>query len=123
MRGLKAIYPIAAALAVAACATVPPPDDEISQAESAISRAERSQAREFAAFELEQSQRKLESAKELSEGPSEERAEARRLATQAALDARLAQEKAQLGRARETYEELRRALDGAEPATREGATQ
>lgn len=112
MPNLKVISPIAAALLLSACATVPPPDDAIGDAEAAIERAADARAREFAAFELAQAGRKLEEAKQLSSGESEQRLRARRLAQQARLDARLAEEQARLGRTRQTYDELREAVDG-----------
>lgn len=114
MPGSRAIYPIAAALLLAACASFPEPKDDIKDAEAAIERAQTAQAREFAAFELEQAGRKLERAKELSTGPSAEKVQAMRLAQEATLDARLAEEKAQLGRSRQTYDDLRRAISGGQ---------
>lgn len=104
---LNATYPIAAAVLIAACATVPPPEEEIGDAEVAVSRAEDARASQFAAFELEQAKRKVEQAKGLSTGPANEKTEAYRLAKQAALDARLAEEKAHLARLRATYDELK----------------
>lgn len=112
MPGSKAIYPVAAALLMAACASFPEPKEDIGDAEAAIERAQDAKASEFAAFELEQAGRKLERAKTLSTGPSEEKIQAMRLAQEATLDARLAEEKAKLARTSRTYEEIRRAVGG-----------
>jgi hypothetical protein len=111
MPGSKAIYPIAAALLIAACASFPEPKEDIGDAEAAIERAQDARASEFAAFELEQAGRKLERAKDLSTGPSEEKIQAMRLAQEATLDARLAEEKAKLARTQQTYEDIQRAMD------------
>jgi len=115
MPRLKATYAIVAVFvlgAVGGCASVPPPTDAVSEAEQAIERAEQAQAREFAAFELAQAGRKLEHAKELSTSESnKDKTRARRLAKQATVDARLAEEQGHLGRAQRTYKELKEAVE------------
>jgi hypothetical protein len=75
-------------LVLAACASVPPPVQEVADAERAVQAAADADAGSFAPAALEKARRKLEAARNAVQ--AQEHLEARRLAEQAAVDAELA---------------------------------
>ena len=81
------------------------PDAAIGKAEASIESAEQSGARQYGAAELDTARSKLTLAK--VEAEQGDRAEALRLAEQAALDAQFAGAKGQTGKSREAAAQLR----------------
>lgn len=90
---------------LASCAPQRVPVTEVAAAEVAVRDAERAEAASYASFELQQARYKLEDAKRAADDRDNVRA--RRLAEQSQIDARLAETKAQLGKANATLGELR----------------
>jgi hypothetical protein len=91
------------------CSTKKPPTEKIASAESAISLAEDSKAKEFAARELRQAQDNLAKAKAAVEREDYEGAE--RFAEKAMVDAKLAEAKAQSENARQSTKDMRETID------------
>jgi hypothetical protein len=87
-----------AALLVAACASVPPPKEEMAVARAAIANALGAGGVEYAPVEMRTAQEKMDRASRAMD--KEEYDTARRLATEAQADARLAEKMAQAGKAR-----------------------
>jgi hypothetical protein len=105
---------VAVLLSLVGCATnkVSPPTDQIGDANKALERASQAHANQFAAFEMATADRKLNRARDLARSDQDEdRLEARRLAEQAALDARVAEAKSRLAEARTTNAETRKTLE------------
>lgn len=94
-------YPVLAAVALflAACATLPPPNEQLAASRAAIESAEQAGAAQAATLELSQAREKLTAAQLAASSNDTERA--RRLADEALVDAQLAQAKASTARARE----------------------
>jgi hypothetical protein len=86
-----------AALALTACASAPPPTDQLAVSRAAVDAAQRSGAGELAAVELAHARAKLERAQHAMN--TNNYVEARRLADEAAVDAELAQARAATARA------------------------
>jgi hypothetical protein len=86
-----------AALALAACASTPPPTDQLAVSRAAVDAAQRAGAGELAAVDLAQARAKLERAQYAMN--TNNYVEARRLADEAAVDAELAQARAATSRA------------------------
>lgn len=86
-----------------------PPEREMQSAESAIQEAEAHDAREHEPLLLNQARNKLADAEELLE--QEDYREARRLLEQAAADAKLASERAQTERVRNSAQEINRSIE------------
>lgn len=104
----------AAALSLVACAgqDVARPTNELDKATQAIERARQANAYEFASFEITSADRKLQRAQDLaSSDDDDDRLEARRLAEQVALDARLAEAKARLAQTETLKSEITRSVD------------
>lgn len=89
----------ALALALGACATLPPPTEQLSAARAAIESADVSGAAKSAPVELTQAREKMNAAELAVRDNNSERA--RRLAEQAQVDAQLAQAKASTARSQE----------------------
>jgi hypothetical protein len=87
-----------------ACASVPPPTEQMAVAHSAVSHAHAATASQHAPLELRTAQAKLEQAEAAMR--REEYATARRLAEQAEVDANLAWTKAQTVKAKQAVSEL-----------------
>ena len=94
-----------AVLTLAACATVPPPKEQLAVAEAAVEEARRAGGTEAAPVEMSQAQEKLTAARAAVR--SEDNARARRLAEQAEVDAQRAAAKARAARADRALTELR----------------
>ncbi|MES2883843.1 MAG: DUF4398 domain-containing protein [Pseudomonadota bacterium] len=94
------------ALAISACATVPPPTDAMAAAEAAVARADASRAGDSSAPELRAARGKLESARgAMSSG---DMLAATRLVTEARLDADLAAARSEAARAQFNVEATRK---------------
>lgn len=88
---------IGAALGLAACASVPPPTEQMAVSRSAIANALSAGGSEYAPVEMKSAQDKLDLASRAMD--KEEFDGARRLAEASQADARLAEKKAQAGKA------------------------
>ena len=108
-QGWFAMLAMAGALLVGACASAPPPTGVMSQAELAVRDAERSQASQYAALELQMARENFDLAKQAMQRKEHETA--RRMAEKALVEARLAEDKALAASTREAAEELRRSID------------
>lgn len=104
-----AVRSLAAAslLALAACASTPPPTDALTAAESAIKRAEEARVADYASPELTTAREKLRAARDAVN--REEMVLAARLAEQARVDAEVATAKADAAKATANIEEMRKA--------------
>lgn len=96
-----------AALALVACASTPPPTDQLARAESAIKRAEDARVADYASPELKSAREKLASARDAV--TRDEMDLAARLADQARVDAEVATAKAEAAKAQSNIEELQKA--------------
>jgi hypothetical protein len=98
----------ALAIALAACATLPPPTEHIAATRAAIQSAEVAGAAQASTVELAQARDKRTAAQLAVSANDNERA--RRLADEALVDAQLAQAKAATARAREGLAQAEAAL-------------
>ena len=96
-------------LGVSACSASRPPLESLSTAELAVRRASDGGAAQYAPLELRTAREKLDGAKRAID--SEEYDQARRLAEQAQVDARLAETKADAERAHQTVEQTRKNIE------------
>jgi hypothetical protein len=97
---------VATALSLlAACATVRAPVSEIAAAELAVRDAELAGAASYASLDLQQARYKLVDAKRAVE--ENDNLRARNLAEESQVDARVAETKAQLGKANDTVDQMR----------------
>ncbi len=108
-RGIGVPFIYGAAVVLAGCTAATPPVDTISTADTAVNRALEAQAMQRAPLELRPAMEKLEAAKQASE--EEDYEEARRLAEQARVDARLAEAKARSESVRQEAQELQQAVE------------
>lgn len=102
------------ALALVACASVPPPPtDAFQAADTAITNADKEGAVEFAPLELKSARDKMAQARNaVANEPSEEAVmQARRWADEASADAELATARARAGRAAVVNAELQKNID------------
>lgn len=96
------------ALLLAACSGVPKPTEQLAVSKAAVAAASGERSSEFAPTEMDMAQTKLRAAERaLAEG---EYLEARRLAEQAEVDARLAERKSQAARAERSVAEVRESI-------------
>lgn len=94
------------ALAVSACATVPPPTDAMAAAEAAVARADASRAGDSSSAELRAARGKIESARGAMSGG--DMLSATRLVTEAKLDADLSAARSEAARAQFNVEATRK---------------
>jgi Domain of unknown function (DUF4398) len=104
-------------LALGACSSVPPPEEQLATADAAVRGAEEANAASEAPAPLRRARDKLTQARDAMR--NEEYVDARRLAEQAAVDAELAEVDARSKVAQENVDELRRSIQ----LLREEATQ
>ncbi len=97
----------ASLLTLTACATLPPPTDQIERAEGAIKRAEEARVADYASPELNSAREKLVAAREAV--TREEMELAARLAEQARTDAEVATAKTEAAKAKANIEEMKKA--------------
>jgi len=107
MTGLAQAMAAASLLTLAACASTPPPTDELTRAENAIKRAEEARVADYASPELTSAREKLVAARDAV--TREDMAAAARLANQASLDAEVATAKAQAAKAEANIAEMQKA--------------
>lgn len=93
-----------ALLALGGCASIPPPTEQIAIARTSVSQAQAATATQHAPVELRAAQSKLERAQVAME--REEYVEAKRLAEQAEVDAKLAFSKAETAKAQMAVAQL-----------------
>lgn len=86
-----------AAFVIAGCATIPPPTEQIAVSKSAIANAVSAGGSEYAPIEMKTAQEKMDRANRAMDKKDYE--DARRLAEEAQADARLAEKKAEAGKA------------------------
>jgi hypothetical protein len=99
----------AASLALAACASLPPPQGEVANADLALRKAEAVNAAEVAPLDARLAREKLQSAQlAMQKG---RHLEARRDAEQAEVDALVASARARSARAQRAEEEIRRDIE------------
>ena len=91
------VIAISAAFGLAACASVPPPTEQMAVSRSAIANALSAGGSEYASVEMRSAQDKLDLASRAMD--KEDYESARRLAEASQVDARLAEKKAQAGKA------------------------
>lgn len=108
-RGIRVPLICGAAVALVGCTAATPPVDTISTADTAVNRALEAQAMQYAPLELRPAMEKLEAAKQASK--EEDYEEARRLAEQAGVDARLAEAKARSEKARQEAQEFQQTIE------------
>ena len=98
-----------AAVVISGCASVPPPTEQMAVSKAAVASAVSAGGAEYASEELRTAQEKMERANRAMDGKDYENA--RRLASEAQADARLAEKKAQAAKARKaesvTKEDIR----------------
>jgi Domain of unknown function (DUF4398) len=98
-----------AMLALGACSSVPAPEQQLANADTAVREAEEANAASEAPAPLRRAQDKLTQARAAMQ--AEEYVDARRLAEQAAVDAELAEVQARSTVAEENVEELRKSIE------------
>jgi hypothetical protein len=92
-----------------ACASVPPPESELGQADLALRKAEQADAGHYAPLEMRVARTKLEAARLAMR--NDDNLEARRLAEQAKLDATLAEATAQTAQRQEAADAIRSQIE------------
>lgn len=110
-RGQRLVIPalLAGMLLLTGCATTQPPPAELSASRQAIRQAEQVGARDLAAAELRTAERKLQAAEAEVERKNYDRAA--RLATQAVIDAELAEVRARSVQAQSAARELQDSIE------------
>jgi hypothetical protein len=104
----KMLVPLVVIGTLGACASMPPPTDKITLAQTSIERAERAGAVELAALPMRDARDKLSHAKEAIVAKKME--DAARLAEQADADAQLAEAMAQTSKADKSVADLNDSL-------------
>ena len=107
LAGFAKAVAAASVLALAACATIPPPTDQLTRAENAIKRAEEARVADYASPELKSAREKLAAAREAV--TREDMVLAARLADQAHLDAEVATAKTEAAKAQANIAEMKKA--------------
>jgi len=108
-RGRGGVAVLVAAILLAACGSVPPPQEQLAAADLAIRAADEAEAGARAAAPLNQARDKLERARATLE--AKEHLAARRLAEQALVDAQRAEAEASAAAAGEDLEQMQRSLE------------
>lgn len=96
-------------LFIAACASTPPPTQEISAAEQSMTDAEQARVAEHALPELQEARTKLSAAR--TAVTNEDMVLAKRMAEQASIDIQLASAKAELAKAEAVNDDLTKNID------------
>jgi len=108
-RGRGGVAVLVAAILLAGCGSVPPPQEQLAAADLAIRAADEAEAGARAAAPLNQARDKLEQARAALE--AKEHLAARRLAEQALVDAQRAEAEASAAAAGEDLEQMQRSLE------------
>jgi hypothetical protein len=102
---MLSLLALGALIAGAGCASTPDiPDEELAMAETQIDQAEQAGARQYAAADLESAKERIASARAAAN--DDDAVQARRLATEAALDAELASAKSRSEKAEDSLMEI-----------------
>jgi hypothetical protein len=104
----KLLVPLLLMGTIGACASIPPPNDKITVAQTSIERAERAGAVELAALQMQSAREKLAHAKQAVADKHND--VAARLAEQADADAQLAEALAQTAKADKSVADLHDSL-------------
>ena len=115
MRHVFALMCIGAVLALAACASVPPPTETIAEANLALGKAEQADAQRDARLQVYQAREKLQEAQRAVD--RKENLQARRLAESALVEAQLAEATADAARAQRNVAEIRRNIEALQSET------
>jgi len=107
LAGTAKLLGAASLLALAACASTPPPTDALTGAEAAIKRAEEARVADYASPELTSAREKLTAARDAVN--REDMVLAARLAEQARVDAEVATAKADAAKATANIAEMQKA--------------
>jgi Domain of unknown function (DUF4398) len=106
---LKAFAGSAIACLLAACASVPPPTEQMAVSRARLEDAQAAGAPTLASVSFNDAQRKLDAARAaMSAGDNRD---ARRLAEEAEVDAQLAAERARAAKADRAYAEVERSIE------------
>lgn len=108
-RGIRVALICGAAVVIVGCAAATPPVDTVSTADMALNRAIDAKAMQHAPLELRLAEEKLDRAKSALE--EEDYEQARRLAEEAQVDARLAEARARSRAARQQAQEIEQTID------------
>jgi FtsZ-interacting cell division protein YlmF len=100
---------VLASILLAACSSVPPPQEQLAAADLAVREADEAEAGAHAAAPLRKARDKLEQARAALE--AEEHLAARRLAEQALVDAQRAEAEARAAVAGQSFEEMQRSIE------------
>jgi FtsZ-interacting cell division protein YlmF len=100
---------VLAAILLAACSSVPPPQEQLAAADLAVREADEAEAGAHAAAPLRKARDKLEQARAALE--AKEHLAARRLAEQALVDAQRAEAEARAAVAGQSFEEMQRSIE------------
>jgi len=104
---------------IAGCSSAQPPTATVSQAQLAIREADQSKASQYAPLELRKAQEKFAQAEIAMR--NEEYLRARRLAEEALVDARLAENKANSEMSRRNAAELQKTIESLRAETQRGS--
>jgi hypothetical protein len=104
----RTVFAAATALLLNACASTPPPLEEIASADATISLATQAGGRDHAPLEMDSAQQKLRQARAAM--AAEDYVSARRLAEQAQVEAELAQAKSQAAVAQQSVMQVRESI-------------
>lgn len=108
-RTLAYLVTAASAVVATACASTPPPMEQLATSRAALSQAERGGAGEYAAVELLAAREKMNRAEvAMRDGRNDE---ARRLAEQAEADAVLAEARARSGQSQKAVDDMKQAIE------------
>jgi hypothetical protein len=108
-RGIRVALICGAAVVIVGCAAATPTVDTVSTADMALNRAIDAKAMQHAPLELRLAEEKLDRAKSALE--EEDYEQARRLAEEAQVDARLAEARARSRAARQQAQEIEQTID------------
>ena len=100
----RLLFAAACAIALSACASIPEPVGDMASAKTVIKGAEMEKANRFAAVELDRAKTKMKRAEQAID--QKNYVEAKRLAQQALVDARLARAKSDAARSANALKEL-----------------
>ena len=108
-RGRGGLTLVLASILLAACSSVPPPQEQLAAADLAVREADEAEAGAHAAAPLRKARDKLEQARAALQ--AKEHLAARRLAEQALVDAQRAEAEARAAVAGQSFEEMQRSIE------------
>jgi hypothetical protein len=110
---------LAFSLGLAGCASVPPPDAQLAEADLALRNAEQVDAAHHAPLDMREARDQYDEARRLAQ--DDENLEARRLAESAAVRAELAATRARAARSRAAADEIRESIESLRSEAQRGA--